>query len=401
MIANALMHPAFAVKIRRNGHLAACGRWLPLLALQRQFVNPLFSDSTVARVLLVLVLVAGVFFFIGFAIPVVAALIICFASWPLFKRLTELCNNRRILASSIAIGLILLCLVIPISIAMAYAFREASGWIEWFHIANQTGIPAPPWLASLPGVGEWLTTQWNDYLNEPHGPSYVLSVVSGKNIGGISKWVWSLSSSVASLLLTLLFMLITLFFLYKDGHSIAAQVDRIGERVLSVRWRRFSRVVPATVSSTVIGMGLIAIGEGVVLGVAYWIAGVPSPVTFGVLTGFMALIPGGAPLSFTLLSIYLIGTGNVSGGVGLFLWGSIELFIVDKTLRPRLVGGPIKLPFLPTFFGLIGGVKTMGLVGLFVGPVLMALLVAMWREWLHDTHVEGASVVSRDTSPPE
>lgn len=58
--------------------------------------------------------------------------------------------------------------------------------------------------------------------------------------------------------------------------------------------------------------------------------------------------------------------------------------MVDKTLRPRLVGGPIKLPFLPTFFGLIGGVKTMGIVGLFVGPVLMALLVASWREWLHD-----------------
>src|SRR5690606_13574822 len=111
-------------------------------------------------------------------------------------------------------------------------------------------------------------------------------------------------------------------------------------------------------------------------------------VAFGVLTGFMALIPGGAPISFTLISVYLVGTGNVSAGIGLFVWGSVELFIVDKTLRPRLVGGPIKLPFLPTFFGLIGGVKTMGLVGLFVGPVLMALLVAMWREWLHEAPVE-------------
>jgi predicted PurR-regulated permease PerM len=70
--------------------------------------------------------------------------------------------------------------------------------------------------------------------------------------------------------------------------------------------------------------------------------------------------------------------------VALFTWGTTELFIVDKTLRPRLVGGPIKLPFLPTFFGLIGGVKTMGFLGLFVGPVLMALLVAIWREWLRE-----------------
>ncbi|MCY1556695.1 AI-2E family transporter [compost metagenome] len=95
----------------------------------------------------------------------------------------------------------------------------------------------------------------------------------------------------------------------------------------------------------------------------------------------MAMVPGGAPLSFTLVSLYLVGSGHATAGLLLFAWGSVELFIVDKTLRPRLVGGPVKLPFLPTFFGLVGGVKTMGLVGLFVGPVLMALLVAIWREW--------------------
>ncbi|MHA6962608.1 AI-2E family transporter [Zobellella denitrificans] len=174
-----------------------------------------------------------------------------------------------------------------------------------------------------------------------------------------------------------------MFFVYKDGHALAVQLDRVGESVLGGHWARFSRMVPATVSSTVTGMGLVALGEGVVLGIAYWIAGVPSPVALGVLTGFMALIPGGAPLSFTLVSLYLAGTGETVMAAGLFLWGVIELFIVDKTIRPRLVGGPIKLPFLPTFFGLVGGVTTMGIVGLFIGPVLMALLVAIWREWLH------------------
>src|SRR5690625_3910849 len=118
------------------------------------------------------------------------------------------------------------------------------------------------------------------------------------------------------------------------------------------------------------------------LGVAYWIAGVPSPALLGAVTGFMALIPGGAPLSFTLVSIYLLSSGKIMAGVGFFLWVPIELFIADKTLPPRLVGGPVKLPFLPTFFGLVGGVKTLGFVGLFIGPVLMALLVAIWREWL-------------------
>jgi predicted PurR-regulated permease PerM len=95
----------------------------------------------------------------------------------------------------------------------------------------------------------------------------------------------------------------------------------------------------------------------------------------------MALVPGGAPLAFTLVSIYLMASTSTFAGLALFSWGCIELFVVDKTIRPMLVGGPVKLPFLPTFFGLIGGVETMGIVGLFIGPVLMALIVGMWREW--------------------
>lgn len=113
----------------------------------------------------------------------------------------------------------------------------------------------------------------------------------------------------------------------------------------------------------------------------------------------MALIPGGAPLSFTLVSIYLVASGSPAYGLGLFIWGSVELFIVDKTIRPKLVGGPIKLPFLPTFFGLVGGVKTMGFLGLFIGPVLMALLVAIWREWVREVEISTGATVDVPPTP--
>jgi predicted PurR-regulated permease PerM len=117
----------------------------------------------------------------------------------------------------------------------------------------------------------------------------------------------------------------------------------------------------------------------------------------------MALIPGGAPLSFTLVSIYLAASGKPIAGLALFIWGAVELFIVDKTLRPKLVGGPIKLPFLPTFFGLIGGVKTMGFLGLFIGPVLMPLLVDIWREWLREVELadELAPAAGDENGPPQ
>jgi predicted PurR-regulated permease PerM len=365
--------------------------------------RPLFGASTAprgaviaplsaARWLLLLVIAAGVYFFHGFLVPVLAALVIAFASWPLYRRLLDAVDGSRTVAASIALLLILAFLIVPIMLAGSYAITEIRQWVGWALETNRLGATTPLWIAQLPAVGEWLDEQWATHLGHPGGIGEIIQLVSGANIGSIYRGVVAAGGSAFGLLLTLLFMLIALFFTYRDGETFAAQLDRIGERILPMRWERISRVVPATISSTVTGMTLIAIGEGVVLGVAYWIAGVPSPVTLGAITGLMALIPGGAPLSFTLVSIYLAASGSPIAGVALFVWGSVELFIVDKTLRPKLVGGPIKLPFLPTFFGLIGGVKTMGLLGLFIGPVLMAILVAIWREWLREVELTAEPV---------
>lgn len=337
-----------------------------------------------ARWLLVLVVAAGIYFFHGFLVPVLAALVIGFASWPLYSRLRDRMGGSNILSATLAIVLIVTFLVVPIIMAVSYAANEMREWFFWAVETNRTGSPTPDWMAALPAVGSWIDEQWVRYIGHPGAIGELVQLVSGANIGNIYRAVLAAGGGLFELFLNLLFMLIALFFIYKDGERFVGQVDRIGERILPTRWGRISRVVPATISSTVTGMTLIAIGEGIVLGIAYWIAGAPSPVTLGVITGVMALIPGGAPLSFSLVSIYLIASGSPFAGVALWVWGSVELFIVDKTLRPKLVGGPIKLPFLPTFFGLIGGVKTMGFVGLFIGPVLMALLVAIWREWVRE-----------------
>ena len=347
----------------------------------------LVPPVSVARWLLVLIIAAGVYFFHGFLVPVLAAIVIAFASWPLYARLLTAIGGNRTLGAAIALLSIIAFLVVPIGLAGNYAVSEVEEWVRWAIVTNQHGALTPEWIATLPVAGDWLNEQWTRHIGHPGAIGELIQIVSGANIGNIYRTVLQVGTGAFSLVLTLLFMLIALFFVYRDGESFVAQVDKFGERVLPQRWGRISRVVPATISSTVTGMTLIAIGEGVVLGIAYWIAGVPSPVTLGVITGIMALIPGGAPASFTLVSIYLMASGSPVAGIALFAWGSIELFIVDKTLRPKLVGGPIKLPFLPTFFGLVGGVKTMGFLGLFIGPVLMALIVAIWREWLREIDV--------------
>lgn len=346
--------------------------------------SALVGPTSAARWLLLIVLAAGVYFFHGFLVPVLAAVVIGFASWPIYRRLLVPVGGNRTIGATIAIIAVVSFIVIPISIAAGYAVDEVRTWVAWTIETNASGAPAPVWLLQIPAIGTWLGEQWTRYIGHPGALGELVQLISGSNIGNIYRGVLVVGASAFQSFLTLLFMLITLFFVYRDGEKLVGQLDKIGERILPLRWERVSRVVPLTISSTVTGMGLIAIGEGIVLGVAYWMAGVPSPVTLGIITGFMALIPGGAPLCFTLVSVYLVASGSAFAGIALFVWGTVELFIVDKTLRPRLVGGPIKLPFLPTFFGLVGGVKTMGFLGLFVGPVLMAILVAIWREWLHE-----------------
>jgi len=363
-------------------------RWLGSTAPARHALIPSLS---LARWLLVLIIAAGVYFFHGFLVPVLAALVIGFASWPVYRDILRRCGGNRALAATVAILLILAFLVVPLVMAISYTIQEVGIWFTWAVETNRTGAPTPEWIAALPGIGQWLDEQWFRHIGHPGALGELVQIVSGANIGSIYRAVLAAGTGLFDLLLTLLFMMIALFFVYKDGEGFVAQLDTLGERILPGRWGRISRVVPATISSTVMGMTLIAIGEGIVLGTAYWIAGVPSPVTLGVITGIMALVPGGAPLSFTLVSVYLIASGSPFAGLALFAWGATELFIVDKTLRPKLVGGPIKLPFLPTFFGLIGGVKTMGFLGLFIGPVLMALLVAIWREWLHEMRSQEAA----------
>ncbi|NKK01569.1 AI-2E family transporter [Rhizobium leguminosarum] len=367
-------------------------RWLGSSAQTR---TPLIPSISAARWLLVLVVAAGVYFFYGFLVPVLAALVIGFASWPLYRKLLARVGGNTTIAATIAIIMIITFLVIPIGLAVTYTTGEVRTWVTWAIHANRAGAPTPDWIVALPWAGAYLDEVWTKYIGSPGALGEVIQAVSGANIGNIYRAVLAAGGGAFHLLLTLLFMLIALFFVYRDGFSFSKQIDMLGERILPNRWERISRVVPATISSTVMGMTLIAIGEGIVLGLAYWIAGVPSPVTLGVLTGVMALIPGGAPLSFTLVSIYLLASGSHVAGIGLFVWGTVELFIVDKTLRPKLVGGPIKLPFLPTFFGLVGGVKTMGFLGLFIGPVLMALIVAIWREWIH----EARSADKSETGP--
>lgn len=336
--------------------------------------------------LIVALLFAGVYFFHQFFAPGLAAIIIAVVTWPTFKDLLRVTGGRSITSASIAIVFITLLIVLPLLWLGHYLLFEFKGFSNWLVQLNRYGSVTPEWIKNLPLMGTQLNELWIEYLGKENGLNEILQLAGMQRVTSFANYILALGKSFASTSFYLLFILIILFFLYKDGNKLQGNLSKVGHIIFLERWERMSGVIPIMIRSTVTGMIIIAIGEGVVFGVAYWLVGVPSStaLTLGIITGIFALIPGGAPLSMTLVSLYLVGSGMTTQGLILFAWGTCQLFIVDKTIRPKLVGGPAKLPFLPTFFGLVGGLQTMGVLGLFIGPVLMALLLVVWREWVYD-----------------
>jgi predicted PurR-regulated permease PerM len=137
----------------------------------------------------------------------------------------------------------------------------------------------------------------------------------------------------------------------------------------------------ASVHGTVAGLVLVGLGEGVIMGIAYVAAGVPHPTLFGLFTAVAAMVPFGAPVAFVTAAVVLLAQGSMIGAAIIAALGMVVTFTADHFVRPVLIGGATRLPFLWVLLGILGGVETWGLVGLFLGPAIMAALILLWREW--------------------
>jgi predicted PurR-regulated permease PerM len=129
------------------------------------------------------------------------------------------------------------------------------------------------------------------------------------------------------------------------------------------------------------GLVLVGLGEGIVLGVVYVLVGLPYPVPVAALTGVLAVIPFGAPVVFGAAALYLLSQVQIAAAAIVLGAGFFVTFTADHFVRPVLIGGATRLPFLLVLLGILGGLETLGLLGLFVGPAIMAALVSLWREW--------------------
>ena len=119
-------------------------------------------------------------------------------------------------------------------------------------------------------------------------------------------------------------------------------------------------------------------------------AGVPHPTLFGALTAIAAMVPFGAFLAFGVAALLLLAQGSTTAAIVVFVFGMVVAFVADHAVRPALIGGTTRLPFLWVLLGILGGVETWGLLGLFLGPAIMAALILLWREWTEGPPVENA-----------
>jgi predicted PurR-regulated permease PerM len=132
--------------------------------------------------------------------------------------------------------------------------------------------------------------------------------------------------------------------------------------------------------------------EGSLITVGYLVTGVPYPLLSGAITIVCAMIPLGAWIAFSTASLVLLLEGNSGPAAGMFAYGAIVMLIGDNFAQPMLVGGAARLPFLATLIGILGGLETFGLIGLFLGPVIMAAMLFVWKEWIES---EPARAVTR------
>lgn len=317
-----------------------------------------------------------------FIVPVAWAAIIAFATWPLHQRLRDGMPRHPTLSALLMTLLLSAAFVLP-ALWMAVLLRTevavAIGVIT-AQIKQET-LVVPEFIRALPWVGELLQGLIDDMTGDPDAFRAQVTEWARQGSDHAVALIGDLGRNAAKLG----FALITIFFLYRDGERVQNQVRLVLHRFLGARVDSYLIAVGGMTKAVVWGLIATALAQGLVAGLGYWGAGVQAPVLLGAVTALIAMIPFGTPFAWGTIGIWLLMTGDTVGGIGLLLWGTLVVSWVDNLVRPLVISNATQIPFLLVMFGVLGGLAAFGLVGLFLGPVILAVLMAVWREWIGES----------------
>lgn len=352
----------------------------PASPLPHAAPDPVARRQRLARVLLSCALaLLGLWIIQGFLPALVWAVVIAIAISPLYARIQRRWPSLRggMLLPGIATVLIAALVLVPIALGAFRAAAEAQDVVQWLIHARDNGVPVPTWLGELPFGHQAAVHWWQAHLATPEATRAELARFDDAYLIHHSRLV---GKGLVHRAVVFGFTLLALFFVLRDSKPLVNQMRRAGEALFGPSAERIGRQVVQSVRGTIDGLVLVGIGEGAVMVLAYVALGVPHPILMGSVTAVAAMIPFGAVLVFALAALMLLVQSAVTGAVLVMAIGLTVVGIADHFIRPVLIGGATRLPFLWVLIGILGGVETLGLLGLFVGPATMAVLVMLWRE---------------------
>ena len=339
------------------------------------------SGQQIARVALAVGLtLLGTYVLEGFLGALVWAVILAIATWPLYLRTQRRfgAGRHNILLPLLFTAAITLLFAVPLTLAVVQLSHEARLATTMVVDAREHGMEPPDWLARLPVGAAWATDWWDANLRDPETARTLLGRVDRAQITLFGR---EFGAQLAHRGIMFGFTLAALFFLFRDGPRLIEQVRIASRRLFGSQGEDLGRQIIASVHGTVDGLVLVGLGVGAALGVGYWLAGAPHPVLLGAFTAVAAMVPMGATILLAVASLLVLTTGSTGAAIALFAGGMVTIFVADHAVRPALIGGATRLPFLWVLLGILGGVETFGLLGLFLGPAIMAALILLWREW--------------------
>ncbi len=346
---------------------------VPLTRAQR------YASVALAAALLLL----GLYTLRNFLDALAWAGIFAIALWPLYRRAQAQFgpnHHKLTLPLLFTIGVALI-FILPLGLVGIQLARESESVGAWLRNAQDQGIAEPAFLRHLPFGSGQVDAWWQDNLADPGSARELVQRSTRGHVADIGRIV---IAQVARRITVGIFTLLTLFFLFKDGDAVICQFRRAILRAFGPGGERVGRQIVVSVHGTVNGLVLVGLGVGLAMGIIYAVADVPEPVVFGMLTAIAAMIPFAAPAVFLIAALLLVAADMVARAIMVFAIGMAVTFTADHFIRPTLIGGATKLPFLWVLLGILGGVEVWGLIGLFLGPAVMAALVLLWREWAGD-----------------
>lgn len=296
------------------------------------------------------------------------AAILVFTTWPVFVRLRG--RTGRFAAALLMMLLTALLVVLPIALVTSTGVEDAPLMLSGLLRLAATGLPRPPgWVAHFPVVGHQLDEtlrRWSADLNQ-------VGATMQPYLGTIVRRILAVLMLIASGLLQLVIALIVGFFFWVSGDSLGATVTAVIRRIAGSSADRLLAVVAGTIRGTVYGILGTAIVQGILTGVGFAIAGVPSPVLFGGIAAFVAVLPIGAPLVWIPAALWLAMSHHLGRGIFLAVYGVVAISGADHVIRPVFIARGAQMPYLLTVLGVLGGILAFGGLGIFLGPVLLGL----------------------------